>query len=144
LEKHGFTLLPLQAPVVRAHLELPEHELLAEMRVITPTGNVFGGAEALVYLGGSVCKTIFWLTRIPGVMPILRRAYFVLARNRGCAGGACRTRRITFGWVGNAADGLPLLILGIAAAVCSRHLSPWLYMWTLAFALFITWKGKTK
>ena len=37
----------------------------------------------------------------------------------------------------NAADWLPLLILGIAAAVFGRQLPPWLYMWLLAFALFV-------
>jgi len=93
LEKHGFTLLPLQSPAVRAALHLPETELMAEMRVITPQGFVFGGADALVYLSSILCKPLFWLTRIPGVMPLLRRVYRYVARNRDCAGHTCKTCR---------------------------------------------------
>ncbi len=136
LERHGFTLLPLQSPAVRAALNLPERELLAEMRVITPV-ETFGGADALAYLSSVICKPLFWLTRIPGVMPLLRRVYRFMARNRGCAGNACQICRAHFLRVGNPVDWLPLLILGIAAAVIGKQLPPWLYMWTLAFALFI-------
>ncbi|HWC59736.1 MAG TPA: DCC1-like thiol-disulfide oxidoreductase family protein [Verrucomicrobiae bacterium] len=135
LERHGFTLLPLQSPTVRAALNLPEPELMAEMRVITPR-ETFGGADAFAYLSSVICQPIFWLTRIPGVMPLLRRAYRFMARNRGCAGNACQIRRANIFRVGNPVDWLPLLILGIAAAVIGKQLPPWLYMWTLAFALF--------
>jgi predicted DCC family thiol-disulfide oxidoreductase YuxK len=137
LEKHEFTLVALQSPTVRATLQLPDDELLAQMRVITPTGLVFGGADALAYISSVTCKPLFWLTRIPGVMPLLRRAYPYMARNRGCAGKTCQTRPSLLVRVGNPADWLPLLVLGIAAAVFGRELPPWLYMWVLAFALFI-------
>jgi predicted DCC family thiol-disulfide oxidoreductase YuxK len=137
LEKHGFALLPLQSPVVRAALLLPEDKLLAEMRVVTPQGHVFGGADALVYLSSVIWRPLFWFTRIPGVMPLLRRAYRYVARNRGCAGNTCHIRPPHFVRVGNPADWLPLLILGIAAAAFGRQLPPWLYMWALAFALFL-------
>jgi alginate O-acetyltransferase complex protein AlgI len=137
LEHHGFTLLPLQSPVIRAALQLPERELMAEMRVIAPNGLVFGGADALAYLSSAICKPIFWLTRIPGAMPLLRRAYRYVARNRGCAGDACKVPRAHFFRVGNPADWLPLLMFTLTAAVIGRRLAPWLYMWLLAFALFI-------
>src|SRR4051812_16298755 len=107
LEKHGVTLLPLQSPAVRTALQLPEDELMAEMRVITPNGFILGGADALAYLSNVICKPLFWLTRIPGAMPLLRRAYRFLARNRGCAGDACHTRRANFLRVGNPVDWLP-------------------------------------
>jgi predicted DCC family thiol-disulfide oxidoreductase YuxK len=136
LEKHGFILLPLQSPMVRAALQLPEDKLLDEMRVITPQGRIFGGADALAYLSSVIWKPLFWFTRIPGVMPLLRRAYRYVARNRGCAGDTCSTRRPNLLRVGNPADWLPLLMLGIAAAAFGRQLPPWFYMWVLAFALF--------
>jgi alginate O-acetyltransferase complex protein AlgI len=136
LERHGFTLLPLQSHDVRAALRLSEPELMAEMRVITRNGDVLGGADALAYLSGVICKPLFWLTRFPGAMPLLRRAYQTVARNRGCAGNACQTRRASFFRVGNPVDWLPLLVLGISAAVIGTQLPAWLYMWTLAFALF--------
>lgn len=136
LEKHGFTLLPLQSPAVRATLNLPEAELMAEMRVITPNDRVFGGMDALAYLSSVICKPLFWLTRIPGAMLLLRRAYRYVARNRGCAGGACATRP-NLVRVGNPADWLPLPMLTITAAAFGKQLPPWLYMWLLAFALFV-------
>jgi len=136
-EKHGFALLPLQSPAVRAALPLAENELMAEMRVITPEGFVFGGADALAYLCSAICKPLFWLTHIPGVMPLLRRVYRYVARNRGCAGNTCQIDRRTFVEVGNPADWLPLLMLGVTAAVFGTRLPNWLYMWVLASALFI-------
>src|SRR4051812_33501937 len=72
LEKNGFALFPLQSPEVRAALQLPETDLLKEMRVITATGRVVGGADALAYVSRIVCKPVFWLTRIPGAMPLMR------------------------------------------------------------------------
>jgi alginate O-acetyltransferase complex protein AlgI len=126
----------LQSPAVRAALPVPEHDLLDEMCVVTPKGHVFGGADALAYLSSVICKPIFWLTRIPGAMPLLRRAYRYVARNRGCAGDACPAPRTNFFRVGSPVDWLPLLMFTIAAAVIGKYLAPWLYMWTLAFALF--------
>ena len=137
LEKNGFTLMPLQSPDVRALLRLPERELLAAMRVITPGGLVHSGADALVYISSRIWKPLFWLTRIPGVMPLLCRIYRYVARNRGCAGNACETRRPFLFRVGNPADWLPLLVLGIAAVAFGTKLPPWLYMWVLAAALFV-------
>ena len=64
LEKHGFTLLPLQSADVRAVLQVPEKELLAEMRVITASGRVFGGADALAHISRVACKPVFWLTML--------------------------------------------------------------------------------
>ena len=93
LERHGFVLLPLQSAAVRAALAVPEDELLAEMRVVTNEGRVFGGADAFVYLGDIICKPLFGFTRIPGVRPLLRRAYRVMASNRACAAVSARWKR---------------------------------------------------
>ena len=140
LEKHGFTLLPLQSPNVRAALQLPEIDLLKEMRVITVTGRVVGGADALAYVSHIVCKPVFWMTRIPGAMAIFRSAYRIMARTRNCDHGTCRMPRRTSFRVGNPVDWLPLAIFTIAAAVVGKQLPPWLYMWVMAFALFAGWE----
>ena len=132
LEKHGFVLLPLQSAPVRAALRLPEDELLAEMRVVTRDGRVFGGADALVYLGGFISQPISLLTRIPGTKALLRIGYRFLASHRNCRTGACRMP----GAFPRPADWLPLPALVLATAVIGRYLPAWLYMWLLALALF--------
>lgn len=135
LERHGFLLLPLQSTEVRTVLRLPKSELLAEMRVITSDGEVFGGADALVFLSHVVCKPLYELTRIPGVKGLLRVGYGFIARNRSCTTGACRKREIKTFRVGDPADWLPLPILILAAVVIGRQFPAWIYMWVLAFAM---------
>jgi predicted DCC family thiol-disulfide oxidoreductase YuxK len=143
LEKHGFLLMPLQSAAVRAALRLPEDDLLKEMRVITRTGTVIGGADAVVYLSRFVFKPLIPFTWIPGAKTILRAAYRYIARNRDCTGKTCELKRtgetpvpLKSFRVGNPADWLPLPILVLAAAVNGRQFPAWLYMWALAFALF--------
>jgi predicted DCC family thiol-disulfide oxidoreductase YuxK len=136
LERHGFALMPLQSPAVHATLPVSQEELLAEMRVITRDGHVFGGADALIYLSPVICKPLFALTRIPGIKPLLRTAYRFVARNRTCNTGVCVLRPTKLFRVGNPADWLPLLILVSAAAVVGKFFPPWLYMWAITFALF--------
>lgn len=137
LERHGFTLVPLQSPAVRAALPVSPEDLLTEMRVITREGRVFGGADALVYLSNVICKPVFELTRIPGIKALLRTAYRFIARNRAsCRAGTCAVRPVKSFRVGNPADWLPLLILVSATAVIGKFFPPWLYMWAIAFALF--------
>ena len=141
LERHGFLLLPLQSAEVRETLRMPEEELLAEMRVITTNGRVFGGADALVYLSNEVYKPLFWLAHVPGVKPMLRSGYRIIARNRTCSAVGCKNP------VGKrtgetpvplkTADWLPLVLLPPTAAVIGTKFPAWIYMWLLAFALFI-------
>jgi predicted DCC family thiol-disulfide oxidoreductase YuxK len=92
LEKHGFILLPLQSDAVRALLHMGEPELLREMRVITREGIIYGGADALIFISRAIWKPLFYLSAIPGVKPLLRHAYRVVADNRHCGDGACQTK----------------------------------------------------
>lgn len=134
LENHGFTLLPLQSPAVRSTLNLPETDLLIEMRVVTGTGQILGGADALLYLAGVIWKPLGVVTRVPGVKPLLRLVYRFIASRRTCGAGACAAKPLR---VGNPADWLPLLLFPPAAAAIGKMLPPWIYMWVLAFALFL-------
>jgi len=141
LERRGFILLPLQSAMVRDTLRVPEDELLAEMRVITSNGRVFGGADALVYLSNAVYKPLFWLAHFPGVKPLLRRGYRFIARNRACGAVGCKNPvgERTGGTpvpLRNVADWLPLLLLPPTAAAIGTKFPAWIYMWLLAFALF--------
>ena len=135
LEDHGFTLLPLQSAAVRAALKLTETtDLLTEMRVITRTGETLGGADALVYLVRITSKPLSVFTYLPGAKPLLRVFYRFIARNRNCRGDACRAKPL---WAGHPADWLPLLLLPPAAVAIGIHVPAWIFMWLLAFALFL-------
>jgi predicted DCC family thiol-disulfide oxidoreductase YuxK len=73
LRRRGFQLRPLPEPS-------------GEMRVQTRDGNVVGGADAVVYLA----RRIWWawplvaLSKLPGGLALLRRAYRWVASNRYC------------------------------------------------------------
>lgn len=137
LAQRDYALAPLQEDWVRARLALPEDELLSEMRVLTPEGQVIGGADSIVYLASQ----IWWAwpfamaTKLPGAMPVLRAAYRWIADNRGCRHGRCRrpTSNAPLGW-------LPLLTALIAALQFRGVLPPWLFMWTLSVAIYLGFK----
>lgn len=132
LRRRGFTLRPLQA-AGGATVDL------TEMRVVTRDGN-FGGADALVQLA----RRIWWATplfvaaQFPGAMPLLRRGYRWLAKNRYCLGGKCRVRNEIL-----LRDWLPLVALPMGTIFCRHLLAPWLFMWALAFALYAGCKWLT-
>ena len=62
-----------------------------EMKLMQPDGQVIGGADAVVAMARAVwwLRPLTFLTRLPGVMPLLRRAYRKVAANRHCISGAC-------------------------------------------------------
>jgi len=96
LHRHRFALVPLQTPWVRERLAISDNALLTEMRLLTPLGETFGGADALI----EVAKRIWWawpfhfLGHVPGVRTVLRKAYAWVARHRHCRGGACKLQFI--------------------------------------------------
>jgi predicted DCC family thiol-disulfide oxidoreductase YuxK len=105
----GFAFLPLQTPWVRAFFDLPEAELLSEMRVVFNkfndfhngndehtahnecAGRAFGGVDAIVELA----KHVWWawplvaLAQIPIARDFLRARYRAIAARRYCVNGAC-------------------------------------------------------
>ena len=95
LLRRGFDFVPLQATWVRAKLNVPEVELLNEMRVILPDNRILGGSDAVVVLA----RYIWWLwplwfaSKIPGAMPLLRAGYRFIAKNRHCENDKCEIRK---------------------------------------------------
>lgn len=91
LETRGFGFAALQDPRVQALLNLPDAELLREMRVATSEGKIYGGAEAVVHLAGR----IWWVwpfyaaAKLPGVSRLLNAGYRWFADHRTCASGVC-------------------------------------------------------
>ena len=87
LEKRGFGLAPLQDPRVAALLALPASALLQEMRVLTPAGEVLGGAQAITFLAGKIwwAWPLHAVARVPGMQSLLRAGYRWFADHRHCS-----------------------------------------------------------
>jgi len=95
LEKRGFGFAALQDPRVAALLGLPTEDLMREMRVVTRGGQIYGGAEAVVYLARQVwwAWPLYAAARLPGVPRILDAGYRWFADHRPCSSGACTVAR---------------------------------------------------
>jgi predicted DCC family thiol-disulfide oxidoreductase YuxK len=91
LEKRGFGLAALQDPRVQALLALPPEELLREMRVATAGGDVYGGAEAIIFLAGQIwwAWPLYAAAKLPGARRVLAASYRWFADHRTCVNGLC-------------------------------------------------------
>jgi predicted DCC family thiol-disulfide oxidoreductase YuxK len=91
LTRRGFDLASLQSPWVNECLDLRVPEIPGEMLVLTTDGQLFGGAEAMLFLA----RRIWWATPLYllGLLPVAHqlmvKAYNTLAQNRMCLGSAC-------------------------------------------------------
>ncbi len=143
LLRRSFGFVPLQATWVKAKLNVPEVELLNEMRLLLPDNRILGGADAAVVLA----RYIWWLwplwlaSKIPGAMPLLRAGYRFIARNRYCIGGSCSLPRRT-----SPLDWLPVVLLPAATLIARDHLPNWVFMWLFVTAMFagckfLTWRS---
>jgi predicted DCC family thiol-disulfide oxidoreductase YuxK len=136
----GFHFEPLQREWVQERLNLTKEEALEEMRVLTSTGELFGGADAVIFLARQIwwAAPLAWLTRLPRGHALLHRVYRWVAAHRTCAIGApaapsfvSRTR-----W-------FLLAILPAFALAAQPFLPAWGFMWLMAFALFAGCKWVT-
>jgi predicted DCC family thiol-disulfide oxidoreductase YuxK len=94
LQKRGIALAPLQDPRVGPLLGLSPSELLLEMRLLLSNGRQTGGADAAVALTQEIwwARPLAWLSRLPGAMPFIRRAYRHIAAGRKCSAAiSCAT-----------------------------------------------------
>jgi predicted DCC family thiol-disulfide oxidoreductase YuxK len=91
LERRGMALAPLQDPRVGALLAMRPEELLFEMRFLLSDGAQFGGADAAVALAREIWwgRPLVWISKIPGMMEILRKGYRWIAASRSCAAVSC-------------------------------------------------------
>lgn len=85
--RRGFRFEPLQRKWVRECLNLTPEQALQEMRVLSADRRVFGGTDAVVFLG----RQLWWaapfasLARFACVRALLDRAYRWVAAHRTCA-----------------------------------------------------------
>ncbi len=88
----GYEPIPLQTPWIRERLKMDEVTLLAEMRVLTKGGVLYGGANALTYLAGRTkwARPAAWFGGTRMGRTILDTLYKAIAAQRHCLGGRCR------------------------------------------------------
>jgi predicted DCC family thiol-disulfide oxidoreductase YuxK len=138
--KRGFHFEPLQQAWVLERLHLTAEQALEEMRVLTASGQVFGGADAIVFLA----RQVWWATplaaiaRFPFVHSLLDRGYRWVAAHRTCAinGAATRPLPARTRW-------LALILLPLLALATRPFLPAWQFMWLMAFAIFFGCKWLT-
>jgi len=133
LAKHGYQLAPLNTQWVQRRLGVDMQTALGQMWVITPDGQVLGGADAALHLS----RATGWLAPlrvmavIPGGMAVMRALYRWIASHRHCIGGSCAVRGGSL-WIGLA----PLLILPSVAMLFASSLQGWQLMWLLAGSIY--------
>jgi predicted DCC family thiol-disulfide oxidoreductase YuxK len=92
-----FRTEPLQSDWVRERLKLPQNQLLAEMKLLLPSGEVYGGAEAIFQFAASMPSDVrpvwAWAVVISGKFPFSmnlgRALYRRVAARRHCVSGQC-------------------------------------------------------
>ena len=136
----GFHFEPLQREWVQQRLNLTEKQALEEMRVLTSTGEVFGGADAVILLARQVWWTapLAWLARLSSGHAILHRFYRWIAAYRTCAinGTAAPSFISRTRWYA-------LAIFPLIALATKPFLPGWGFMWLMAFTLFLGCKWLT-
>lgn len=92
LERRNLGIAPLQDQRVAALLGLTRHELLREMRFLHCDGRHFGGADAGIEIAKEIwwASPLVWLSKIPGMMLIFRKAYHWIGAQRSCAAEQCQ------------------------------------------------------
>ncbi|MBK7998779.1 MAG: DUF393 domain-containing protein [Verrucomicrobia bacterium] len=95
LGRHGFRLLPLQTPGAAARISVSGEALLARMHLLMVDGRRYAGADALVEIaqGISWARLLVAATRLPAILPLLRRGYDWIAAHRTCDHGTCVVQR---------------------------------------------------
>lgn len=142
LASRGFELVPLQTAWVRERFGLPDRELLTEMRLLSPRGETFGGADALLEIARQFwwAQPIRWLGRISFVHTLLTSTYRWFAARRRCGNSSCQVRASRPAKpakpVGSVVGVLSLLALPLLTVLFAYHLEPWVFMWLMALALY--------
>lgn len=90
MRRAGFRLAPLQLPAIQRRLGITG--IPDEMKLLTPQGEIIGGADAVVAIaeGLGLSHDLAQGARSPLVGPLLRQLYAVVAKHRGCVTGVCR------------------------------------------------------
>jgi predicted DCC family thiol-disulfide oxidoreductase YuxK len=138
--KRGFHFEPIQQEWVERRLNLTREEALEEMRVLTTDGEVFGGANAVIFLARQLwwAAPLVFLARSPFVHTVLDRGYRWIAAHR-----TCRIKHVTTPPLPARTRWIPLAILPLAALGTKPFVAAWVFMWLIASAIFLGCKWLT-
>jgi predicted DCC family thiol-disulfide oxidoreductase YuxK len=91
LARRNLAVAPLQDPRVTTLLGLSHGTLMREIHLLTSDGARYGGADAVVALARQIwwARPLVWLSKVPGVMFLLRAGYRSVATNRHCSSRTC-------------------------------------------------------
>jgi predicted DCC family thiol-disulfide oxidoreductase YuxK len=91
--RRGLDLAPLQDPRVSPLLGMPRAELLRAVRYLNSDGQQFSGADALLAIAREFkwARPLIWLSRVPGVITLMRVTYRWVASLRKCHATVCAT-----------------------------------------------------
>ena len=87
LNRRGLAVAPLQDPRVGPLLGVSPEKLLHELKFLLSDGRQFGGASAVLAVAEQIwwAWPVVWLSRLPGMNPVLDAAYRRVATQRNCA-----------------------------------------------------------
>jgi len=91
MERRGMAVAALQDRRVAELLGLSHDDLMKEMQFLLSDGSRYGGADAAVELAREIwwAAPLVWVSKIPGMMDVLRRGYRWIAARRKCAAEQC-------------------------------------------------------
>jgi predicted DCC family thiol-disulfide oxidoreductase YuxK len=91
LQRLGLAIAPLQSPWVQEHTGLAPHELVSDLRLLRPDGQLISGADVYRY----VMRRIWWtyplylLSEAPGLRRLFDWIYRTFARHRMQISATC-------------------------------------------------------
>jgi alginate O-acetyltransferase complex protein AlgI len=138
--KRGFYFEPLQREWVQKRLNLTPEQALEEMRVLTEGRQVFGGADAVIFLARQLwwARPLASIARFAFIHSWLDRSYRWVAAHRTCAINRVATPSLPARtrWVA-------LILLPLLALAAKPFWPAWAFMWLMAFAIFFGCKWLT-
>ena len=92
LSKQDLGFAPLQAEWVRARLDLPEEELLADLRLLLEAGEVISGSDVyrFVMRRSWTMWPLYFISILPGFAHLFDWSYRTFANHRYQVSEACR------------------------------------------------------
>lgn len=91
LEKRGFASVPLQEPWVSERVQLTHEELLRDMQLLLPDGELHSGPHAYRYMMRRIWWTwpVWLVSSLPGARWIFDRSYRAFADRRYRISATC-------------------------------------------------------